>query len=210
MTAYLARRLLESLVVLFVMSVVVYALIGLMPGDPIDLMITADPNLTQQDVARLKALYGLDEPLHERYWSWLTAALSGDLGYSRLFARPVEEILLPRLGNTLLLMGLAFAAAAFALASFSATDGAGFSAAGSSVAGASFDASAAAPASAFASSAESHRRRLDLRAPSSGAASASSALRFSVLPPAIALARANPSAHLGLGRLRFEHALLRK
>ncbi len=112
MTAYLARRLAESLVVLFLMSVVVYALIGLMPGDPIDLMITADPNLTQQDVARLKALYGLDEPLHERYWNWLTAALSGDLGYSRLFARPVEEILLPRLGNTLLLMGLAFAAAA--------------------------------------------------------------------------------------------------
>ena len=91
-------------------------------------------------------------------------------------------------------MAMAFAAAAFALASFSATDGAGFSAAGSSVAGASFDASAAAPASAFASSAESHRRRLDLRAPSSGAASASSALRFSALPPAIAPARANPSA----------------
>ena len=89
---------------------------------------------------------------------------------------------------------MAFVAAAFALASFSATDGAGFSAAGSSVAGASFDASAAAPASAFASSAESHRRRLDLRAPSSGAVSASSALRFSALPPAIAPARANPSA----------------
>lgn len=112
MTAYLSRRLAESLVVLFVMSFVVYGLIGLMPGDPIDLMITADPNLTQQDLARLKALYGLDRPLLERYWNWLTAALGGDLGYSRLFARPVEAILLPRLANTLLLMGLAFAAAA--------------------------------------------------------------------------------------------------
>jgi peptide/nickel transport system permease protein len=112
MTAYLSRRLLESLVVLFVMSFVVYGLIGLMPGDPIDLMITADPNLTQQDLARLKALYGLDRPLLERYWNWLTAALGGDLGYSRLFARPVEAILLPRLANTLLLMGLAFVAAA--------------------------------------------------------------------------------------------------
>ena len=112
MTAFLLRRLGQSLVVLLVMSFVVYGLIGLMPGDPIDLMVTADPNLTQADLQRLKALYGLDRPLLERYWSWLAGAFSGDLGYSRLFNRPVEAILLPRLGNTLLLMGLAFLLAA--------------------------------------------------------------------------------------------------
>ncbi|SME88555.1 peptide/nickel transport system permease protein [Tistlia consotensis] len=112
MTAFLGRRLVESLIVLLVMSFVVYGLIGLMPGDPIDLMVTADPHLTPADLVRLKALYGLDQPLLERYWNWLTAALGGDLGYSRLFALPVEAILLPRLANTLTLMGLAFAAAA--------------------------------------------------------------------------------------------------
>ncbi|MFD1378642.1 ABC transporter permease [Fodinicurvata halophila] len=104
MGAYLTRRLLESLFVLFVMSFVIYGLIALMPGDPVDLMISADPNLTAADAQRLKALYGLDQPFHERYWNWLTSALSGDLGYSRLFAVPVTEVLLPRLGNTLLLM----------------------------------------------------------------------------------------------------------
>ncbi|MDF3075774.1 MAG: diguanylate cyclase, partial [Alphaproteobacteria bacterium] len=51
---------------------------------------------------------GLDQPLHERYFAWLTQALQGDFGFSRMFARPVLDVLLPRLGNTVVLMGLAF------------------------------------------------------------------------------------------------------
>ena len=53
MTSYVLRRVAESLVVLAVMSFVIYGLIGLMPGDPIDLMLGADPHLTSADVARL-------------------------------------------------------------------------------------------------------------------------------------------------------------
>src|SRR5208282_1953256 len=108
MTRYVANRLLQALLVLLVMSVVIYGLIGLMPGDPIDLMLSADPKLTPADVAHLKSLYGLDLPLYERYLNWLGAALSGDLGYSRAFAKPVLEVLLPRLANTGWLMGLSF------------------------------------------------------------------------------------------------------
>ena len=108
MLAYLLRRLAESLVVLLVMSAVIYGLIGLMPGDPIDIMISGDPNLTTEDAQRLKALYGLDRPLYERYLVWLGNALQGDFGFSRTFGKPVLDVLVPRLGNTLLLMGLAF------------------------------------------------------------------------------------------------------
>lgn len=108
MQAYIVRRLLQGIGVLLVMSFVIYGLLGLMPGDPIDLMIQADPNLTSADIARLKALYGLDRPILERYANWASAALSGDLGYSRQFSRPVLEVLAPRLGNTLLLMGISF------------------------------------------------------------------------------------------------------
>ncbi len=115
MLTYIAQRLAESALVLLIMSFVVYALIGLMPGDPIDLMLSANPNLTPEDAARLRALYGLDRPIGERYLNWLGAALQGDFGYSRLHARPVLEILLPRLGNTALLMGVSFILA-FALA----------------------------------------------------------------------------------------------
>lgn len=106
MIRFLGQRLFEALVVLFLMSFAIYGLIGLMPGDPIDLMINADPKLTPDDAARLKALYGLDRPIVERYWNWLVAALGGDLGYSRVYTKPVMEILVPRLGSTALLLGI--------------------------------------------------------------------------------------------------------
>jgi peptide/nickel transport system permease protein len=106
--AYICQRLAQTLLVLFVMSFLIYAMIGLMPGDPIDLMIQADPNLTAQDQQRLRELYGLDQPLTTRYWHWLTNALQGDFGYSRLFAQPVTDVLWPRLGNTIVLLGAAF------------------------------------------------------------------------------------------------------
>jgi peptide/nickel transport system permease protein len=111
MTRFLCQRLVETVVVLLVMSFVIYGLIGLMPGDPIDLMLSADPKLAPADVARLKALQGLDQPLLSRYLAWLGAALQGDFGYSRLQALPVWEVLMPRLGNTLLLMGISLAIA---------------------------------------------------------------------------------------------------
>lgn len=104
MTGWLASRLMQSLSVLVVMSVVVHALMGLMPGDPIDLMIAADPNLTPADAVRLKALYGLDKPWGERYLAWAAQLARGELGYSRLFAKPVLDILGPALANSLTLM----------------------------------------------------------------------------------------------------------
>jgi peptide/nickel transport system permease protein len=109
MLSYAATRLMESLVVLFIMSFLVYGLIGLMPGDPIDLMISANPNFTAEDAQRLKEIHGLDRPLLERYGAWLANALTGDFGYSRLYQQPVGEVLLPRLGWTTLLLGTSLA-----------------------------------------------------------------------------------------------------
>lgn len=105
MRRVVARRAFETAILLLVVSFAIYALIGLMPGDPIDLMISADPRVTSADAARLKALYGLDRPLIERYGHWLASALTGDFGYSRLYGQPVVAVLLPRVFNTLLLMG---------------------------------------------------------------------------------------------------------
>src|ERR1700722_779767 len=105
---FLARRAVEIVLVLAIMSFVIYALIGLMPGDPVDLMLSADPHMTAADAARLKALYGVDQPIADRYLAWARAALSGEFGYSRLFAAPVAAALVPRLGNSLMLMGASF------------------------------------------------------------------------------------------------------
>jgi peptide/nickel transport system permease protein len=109
MTRYLAGRLLQILVVLFVMSFVIYGLIGLMPGDPIDVMAATTPGMTAETVARLKAAYGLDQPLATRYWHWLTAALQLDFGYSRVHSQPAIEVILPALLQTVKLAGLALA-----------------------------------------------------------------------------------------------------
>ena len=108
MGRYLASRTVEIVVTLAVMSLVVYLLIGLMPGDPIDLMISGDPKMTSADAARLRALYGVDKPLLERYLAWAHQALIGNFGYSRSFGQPVLAVLGPRLLNTIELAGLAF------------------------------------------------------------------------------------------------------
>ena len=107
MLRFAVHRTLQALVVLAAMSVVVYALIGLMPGDPIDLLLSGNPEMTPADAERLRRLYGLDRPLPARYLAWAGNALAGDLGYSRVHGVPVEQILLPRLANTLVLIGAA-------------------------------------------------------------------------------------------------------
>lgn len=107
MTRFLLSRLVQSTLVLAIMSFVIYGLIGLMPGDPIDQMISADPMMTAEDAERLRALYGLDKPIVERFWNWATAALGGDLGYSRLYAAPVLAVIGPALANTVQLLAFA-------------------------------------------------------------------------------------------------------
>ena len=106
MFRYTAERIFQSLLVLLVLSFAVYGLIGLMPGDPIDLMIQSDPNLSQADAKRLKAIHGLDRPLVERYGAWLGNAVQGDFGYSRNHSQPAIDVIGSRIVNTGLLLGI--------------------------------------------------------------------------------------------------------
>jgi peptide/nickel transport system permease protein len=108
MTRYILRRLLQAMVVLLVMSVVIYSLIGLMPGDPLDIMIASNPGATPEVIAHLRELYGLDQPLMLRYWHWLLAALTGDFGFSRSYSMPVMAVLAPALVQTCKLMIVSF------------------------------------------------------------------------------------------------------
>jgi peptide/nickel transport system permease protein len=104
MVRRLVWRLLQAALVLLVLSFIVYGLIGLMPGDPVELMAAGSPRMTAEDVARLKALYGVGTPLMPRYLHWLGGAVAGDLGYSRLTGLSVLATLGPPLGHTLALM----------------------------------------------------------------------------------------------------------
>ncbi len=62
MTTFITRRVLQTLAVIVVLSYVCFYLMSLMPGDPVDMMVASNPKITAEDVARLKSLYGLDQP----------------------------------------------------------------------------------------------------------------------------------------------------
>lgn len=108
MAGYILRRVAGAFVVLLIMSVVIFGLIGLMPGDPVDMMIASNPGATPEVVAHLRQIYGLDQPLPLRYWHWLASALTGDFGFSRTHSQPVLEVLGPALWITCKLMILSF------------------------------------------------------------------------------------------------------
>lgn len=103
MLTYITRRLIQTLVVIVLLSYVCFSLMALMPGDPVEMMIASNPKITAEDVARLREFYGLDQPAWKRYGSWVSTLASGDLGYSRTYRVPVTELLGPRLWNTFIL-----------------------------------------------------------------------------------------------------------
>ena len=109
MSVFITRRVLQSLVVVFVMSLLVFFGVNIV-GDPVDMLI--NPEADQEDIeAAIRAL-GLDRPIHEQYWYFLVNALKGDLGKSFIFAEPALKLILQRMPATL---ELAFAAMLLAI-----------------------------------------------------------------------------------------------
>jgi peptide/nickel transport system permease protein len=102
---YLARRLLLLVPVLAGVSVIVFMVLHLSPGDPVEIMLGSQA--TQEDRARLRAGLGLDQPLHVQYMRWLGHVGRGDLGRSLWMKRPVLAEVLGRFQATLLLTGTA-------------------------------------------------------------------------------------------------------
>lgn len=103
MLQYLTRRALEMVPLLFITSALIYLLLYLMPGDPLYTMLEGVPNLRAEDYQRLRALYGLDDPVYIQYWKWLWQMLQLNPGYSREYGLPVFDIILPAFKNTLVL-----------------------------------------------------------------------------------------------------------
>jgi peptide/nickel transport system permease protein len=103
-TRYLVRRLLQTGVLLLVVSLVVFALVTQAPGGP---GILLDRNMAPEDIARMRELLGLDQPLPVQYARWLGQVLTGNLGVSYQAGVPVLEIIGQMLPNTLLLSAAA-------------------------------------------------------------------------------------------------------
>ena len=101
MRSYLARRLLLLVPVLVGVSVVVFLVLHLSPGDPAEIMLGSQA--TQEDLARLRRELGLTEPLHVQYLHWVAHVARGDLGRSLWMKRPVLDEVLNRYKATLVL-----------------------------------------------------------------------------------------------------------
>ncbi len=99
MSRYIARRLLQMIPLLIGISILVFLLVHLSPGDPIRMLLGEDA--TDEDVARLNAIYGFDQPLYIQYFRWLQNALQGNLGVSIRQGIAVTDLIFERLGATL-------------------------------------------------------------------------------------------------------------
>lgn len=101
MWAFALRRILYAIPILLGVSLVVFALVRLMPGDAADILIPPEAPREVRDM--LRAAFGLDQPVHIQYVLWLKRLLVGDLGVSIFSNQPVAAELFNALGNTLLL-----------------------------------------------------------------------------------------------------------
>lgn len=98
----ITKQLLILIPVLFGITIISFSLIQLAPGDAVDLYV--DPDATFEQIARSRQALGLDQPVYIQYFKWLGATLTGDLGISFSTRQPVADILMARLGTTLILM----------------------------------------------------------------------------------------------------------
>lgn len=110
MLRFIARRVLQAVPLLLVISGLVFLLIHAAPGGPLAIYLS-NPNVRPEDIERLRRALGLDRPLWQQYWSWLAAFAQGDWGYSFGDGRPVTSRILERIPATLELVGVSIAAA---------------------------------------------------------------------------------------------------
>ena len=101
MGRYLATRLIGAIPTLLGVSVLTFLFIRLIPGDAIAARLGTSTALTPEQLASLRAYFGLDQPLYQQYWTWLTSLLHGDFGYSIRTGRPVLIEITERLPATL-------------------------------------------------------------------------------------------------------------
>jgi peptide/nickel transport system permease protein len=114
MQRFLFRRFVHGIFILVGLSVLMFSLLALTPGDPVELLAASNPDIRAEDTAMLRKYYGLDDPLYVRYVKWVRILVLGDpatgtrLGYSRTYGQPVTKIISERLKNTLWLLSGAF------------------------------------------------------------------------------------------------------
>lgn len=91
MLKFITKRLLKAIPQLIIISMLLFGIIGLVPGDFVSAQ--SNPNMKPEQIARLREIYDLDKPLHIRYVKWATNAVKGDFGDSLSFNQPVSSVI---------------------------------------------------------------------------------------------------------------------
>ena len=104
MSRYLLRRILIAIPSLLGISLVLFTILALAPGDPFSEM-TSNPNIPREVAEALREKFGLNDPSMVRYWQWLLAMLQGDWGFSFISRMDVDVLIRQRVGTSLLVIG---------------------------------------------------------------------------------------------------------
>ena len=107
MGTYALRRVLIAIPTLLIISLVVFTILALAPGDPLS-QFAASPELTPEVRQNIREQFGLDQPIYVRYVKWLSAFLAGDWGFSFSSRIPANQLILQRVPTTLWVIGTAY------------------------------------------------------------------------------------------------------
>ena len=107
MATYALRRILQTIPILFIISVLLFLMVRAAPGGPLT-AARRNPNISKEQIEVIEEKLGLNDPLPVQYGRWLGSMLRGDMGDSIKFRRPVSEMIGERIPNTLTLVGAAF------------------------------------------------------------------------------------------------------
>lgn len=107
MARYVIQRILTMIPLLFLTSIIVFAVIQLPPGDLVSTIastsVAQGEAIDDETLQALRSRYGLGEPIYVQYWKWISGVVTGDLGYSYTWKQSVDSLIMGRLGYTLLL-----------------------------------------------------------------------------------------------------------
>ena len=107
MTNYAIRRILQTIPILFIISILLFFLVRSAPGGPLS-AARRNPNVTAEQIEKLKVQTWTGQAPTRAIWKWMGDMLKGNMGNSIKFRRPVSEMIAERIPNTLFLVGIAF------------------------------------------------------------------------------------------------------
>ncbi|MFW5684496.1 MAG: ABC transporter permease [Spirochaetota bacterium] len=106
MTKYITRRLIQSIPVIFGITILSFAIMKLAPGDPLANFV--NPNISMDDLEASRDALGLNDPWYVQYYRWIQEVLAGNLGYTYAGNHSIRDLILQRLPNTIILTLSAF------------------------------------------------------------------------------------------------------